>query len=706
MKKILLQLILAVFCFYSCTPDKVYMSGNEHNDLYRLLLSQDVPIALYPTAAEAVEAAPQGSAVLLTATDYPAQGLSIDKATADKAADKGLRIFAEFIKSWPGVDIDTTVTKGTVERAVVMTDFFGPELKPMDLLSANDTHFFKAKSDSMLLGYGRLAGFDTAIYGTDSTDIHPLLIKGPRGELIALSALSNFTTARYAPSDNWQALWTGIMRRLTGNNDFVFKSWTSDPHPTYDRNSSLPADARRMAVSRSAQWLEKGRFIINPQWMDTVLKYQGDGLVPLGPPVPRDFSVGDGSMGLLEGHASNIYADGSEQYRFWLRADVQGEGAFLLASAAKLLDNEKYADIARNVLKYAYESSDFRKNSYRDPKSPTYGLIGWSMTHPWVFYNDDNARLLLGTIGAQSLLGTEKWNKDIVECIFANFRLANAGGFLPDRFEEPDLLAKGRDFYAKSDLVLPHPHFESWMWACYLWLYDKTGYKPLLDKAKAGISTTMESYPDGWHWTNGIQQERARMILPLAWLVRVEDTPKHRQWLNTIVDKLLENQDKSGAIREELGDPSKGMFGFSRSNADYGVNEAPLIAQNGDPVADMLYTNNFAFFALNEAAHATGDERIRNAADLLSDFLLRIQASSENHPDMDGAWMRAFDFERWDYYASNADHGWGAWSTLTGWIQAWITATQALMENNTSFWELTGDSTIKNEADRAMWMLQ
>ena len=76
---------------------------------------------------------------------------------------------------------------------------------------------------------------------------------------------------------------------------------------------------------------------------------------------------------------------------------------------------------------------------------------------------------------------------------------------------------------------------------------------------------TMEAYPDKWIWTNGIQQERARMVLPLAWLVRIEDTPEHRQWLDKIVQKILENQDASGAIREELGS-GKGKFGKTKSN--------------------------------------------------------------------------------------------------------------------------------------------
>ena len=143
------------------------------------------------------------------------------------------------------------------------------------------------------------------------------------------------------------------------------------------------------------------------------------------------------------------------------------------------------------------------------------------------------------------------------------------------------------------------------------------------------------------------------------------------------------------AIREELGDPSKGSFGAERCNADYGQNEAPLIFRNGDPVADMLYTCNFAVFALNEAACATGDPKIRKMADSLGEFLVRIQVRSNSRKNVDGAWFRAFNYRNWDYWASNADAGWGAQSTLTGWIQSWIVATLALMEKGTSFWDVT-----------------
>src|SRR5690606_17284353 len=132
---------------------------------------------------------------------------------------------------------------------------------------------------------------------------------------------------------------------------------------------------------------------------------------------------------------------------------------------------------------------------------------------------------------------------------------------------------------------------------------------------------------------------------------------------------LLALQDESGAIREELGNMEKGVFPPPRRNEDYGSNEASLIAKNGDKVSDLLYTTNFAFLGLHEAWYATKDVRIKEAADKLAEFLCRVQVKSEGYPELDGGWMRAFDFERFEHWGSNADAGWGAWAIESGWTQ-------------------------------------
>jgi hypothetical protein len=57
--------------------------------------------------------------------------------------------------------------------------------------------------------------------------------------------------------------------------------------------------------------------------------------------------------------------------------------------------------------------------------------------------------------------------------------------------------------------------------------------------------------------------------------------------------------------------------------------------------------------------------------------------------------MRAFDFERYEHWGSNADHGWGAWAIESGWTQGWITSILALREMDTSIWDLTRTSEIE-----------
>ena len=74
--------------------------------------------------------------------------------------------------------------------------------------------------------------------------------------------------------------------------------------------------------------------------------------------------------------------------------------------------------------------------------------------------------------------------------------------------------------------------------------------------------------------------------------------------------------------------------------------------------------------------------------DKLARFLCRIQIRSDARPELDGAWYRAFDFQRWDYWASSADWEWGPWCAETGWSQPWIAGTLALRERRTSLWEL------------------
>lgn len=675
--------------------DTIWCCADEDNDLVTVLKDNGYRIVLSDDVQTTLEKAPEGAAVLLLNRSYPDSVRLLSGQQVSKIGEKGLRVFAEFAST---ADTLPQLHEIGFER-VVMTDSLAPGLGPMDLLSINRGRYFREDAaEGTVMAIAKVAGFDTAVYGLDDTPCYPLVYRKRDGLWMSTSQLSEFARLRFMPEAKWKVFWEKVIGDLTGH-ETRFRSWIYPVHPSYGKDVPLPDTARLASVRKGVEWFYNGHFLVDASWKkDWIDKYQGDGVMPIGPCLPPDIKDGDGSCGILEGHCSAIYADGRQAYRYWLRCDVQGEAAMTFAVAGNLLGYENYMSVASNLVNYAFDT--FRDGPRNDPESPSYGLLSWAITTKDTYYGDDNARAILGMIMAADVLESTEWNRKITEAILANYRTTGADGFRGDLLKDADLQKHGWKYYQDRSFVKPHPHFESWMWACYLWLYRQTGYVPLLELAEKGIAATMKAYPSGWSWTNGLQQEKARMILPLAWLYRVSPTEEHKDWLYFMVDELLKNQVECGAIREELGDSSKGLFGKVRSNDAYGKEEAPLIFDNGDPVADMLYTSNFAFFGLNEAACATGDPRIVSATERLSDFLTRIQVRSDSVKDVDGAWFRAFNYRDWDYWASDADSGWGAQCTLTGWIQSWIVTTQALMEEGTSYWDETSDSSIgKSDMD-------
>ncbi len=636
------------------------------NDLYRVARAQGVECRRFENAAKAVAEAPTGAGVLVLADGYPAKTTVIAPALLEAAGAKKLRLLVEYPAALPGLAIGEP--RQTVwERAVVATDAFGPSLPRLRILAVHDCRFVPTKADEPLIALARVAGFDEAVFGLPR-ETFPILFEQADGRLlVATTKLSQFVTARYGPQAAWAAIWGHVLSWLQGGGPAPKLAWTPTVRPTYGRSEALPADCEQQAFRRGAEWFRRA---------------------PLraGPP-------GNCRDGLLEGYASRVRFDGSQPVRRQLRNDCMGESSLALAVAGAVTGDAQFLEAAANLNDFIYRRSVLAQGPRADPKSPSFGLVGWTAGGAQnTYYGDDNARSLLGTMGAASLLGADRWDRPLLRCILANFRTCGRYGFRGNALNEQMLQGRGWRHFYNASTVNYAPHYEAHIWACYLWAYRHTGWKPLLERAKTAIRMTVAAYPDQWRWTNGIQQERARMLLPLAWLVRVEDTPQHRAWLKRMATEMLAGQVACGAIREEFGRPGLGTIPPPSSNAAYGKGEAPIIQQNGDPVCDLLYTGGFAFLGLHEAAAATGERLYADGEEKLAKFLCRIQVRSEAHRELDGAWFRAFDFERWEYFGSNADVGWGAWCIETGWKQAWIVAVLGLRERKTSLWELTAKS--------------
>jgi hypothetical protein len=162
-------------------------------------------------------------------------------------------------------------------------------------------------------------------------------------------------------------------------------------------------------------------------------------------------------------------------------------------------------------------------------------------------------------------------------------------------------------------------------------------------KCKHTVEGLMASYLAGdWIWNESLSNELARMLLPLAWVVRAVDAliqqqqqqppqpqpqqlrqlrqhpqrqkPQLRQqqpslagnvaaarqyrvWLRRIASDLLASQHPCGAIKQEFGkgaEANKCSPCAPGSNAAYGSGEGPIMFDGTEAVTDALYTLNFA----------------------------------------------------------------------------------------------------------------
>jgi len=684
---------------------QIYLCCHVDNDLYRTLNENDFDCIRFDDSAAAIAQVPEASSLLILADRYPQDTTRIIPQHFEQARRKKLRLYVEYPGWLPEIQVSPP-RRLSIERAVIASDFFGLKLKKLRIMSIHSKHIVPVDVPEPHLVAARVAGFDYAVYGLPE-ETFPILFEHPMKDmLIATTKLSHFVTGRHSPTDAVRTMWGKILQWLYRDQPLPELGWTPTVKTTYQRNGSMSKDIEKQAIRRAVQWYFNSRLLPTAE-QDKVVKrvMQKDGLLP--PPSPNE-PIGNGSFGVIQCYMSSISLDGFQMRNAVRRGDNNCEAAMTFALASKLMGDEQGLQIASNILDYYLFNSEARKGTRANPKHGAYGLIAWGIDHPaWLRanYGDDNARQIMGILATAAMTNSERWNETVCLCLLADLRTTGILGFRPDRIDIEPLTLNGWVPYFKAKTVRIAPHYQAYLWACFLWAYQHTGDELFYTRAENAIRKTMENYPENWSWTNGMSQEIARMLLPLAWLVCVKDTSEHRQWLHRMTLDLIALQQPCGAIREKLGQPGKGMYPPPASNQDYGGTEASLIQQNNDPVCDLLYTTNFAFLGLHEAAAATGESTYLEAEDKLAEFLCRIQVSSQSHPELAGTWFRAFDFQRWEYWGSDADAGWGAWCAMTGWIHSWITSVLAMRQLNTNLWDLTADipmSRLHEKYHRAM----
>ncbi len=522
-------LFSVMLSFLSCNRHnsvKLILSCEKDNDLFRTLMNNNIACLRFDNPEAAIEHAGDGTGVMILADGYPGKTTSLTQDLLSKAEKKKLRMFIEYPSSIPGMEL-LTPRETNLERVVVTTDSI-PGIFRMQILAFHGCRFVPVKTRSPLLAIGKVAGFDRAVYGLDdNSESGSILFRLPAtGWIISTTKLSQFITARYAPKAAMRSLWSYILHYLTGEDGISGElNWIPDVRPSFGKDEQPGPGSARLAVERGIDWHKKAKLILsNEGWNEyrTLWNLNDSNIHTTVPAIdnaaPQPVSMpGDGTFGVLEGIASMIDEKGNQPVRWWLRSDSNGESS--LAFALRwMMDGDKFSkNVAGNLLDWLYFNSGLFQN---DPSRANYGLLLWAPGNAQALYQDNDVKAILGCIGTSAVLGTDKWNEVLAKNILGNFRTTGKNGFRGWRIENPELLSGGWRKYNERNTIQLQPHYEAWTWASYLWLYDKTGWKPLLEKTRNGIAMMMAAYPSGWRWTNGLQQERGRMLLPLAWLIR------------------------------------------------------------------------------------------------------------------------------------------------------------------------------------------
>ncbi len=619
-----------------------------HSDLPRLAACQ-----WFSSLEEAIRTGKNGEAIFCVGGEYPVpSGSIITDKQLKQAQKKKQKLYVEYAEACGRLEFGVPV-QPPYSRFVVASKAFGRTLPPMRILMAHSCWARPVNAEvAPLIAMARVAGYRKAVFGLQQETL-PILFVHPDypNVLVATSGLSHFVRGRFAPEADWLVLWNWILKWM-GEKPAI-KRWQSDVAPSFKADETLPADSGMTAFNRNHDWLRK--YMVSS--MNAV----------------------------YEGFTSGIDADGCQRMGTHARGDCTGEVLPVFAYGWKHERNPRDRQLTIGILNNLFGHTFNDSNLLNDDKTnPCYGMLRF-YDNLEAYYGDDNLRSAMGCMLATEWIDETLYDERILRCLLSVLRTTGPLGFRETAPRFPSDFADGRnwDYFRDKPTVNLRAHSQGWMWAGFIMAWRATGHTPFLEKAKLGIKAYMKKFPNEVTWTNGLAQEIARMLLPLAMLVEVEDTRANRALLEKCF-KQLEPQLDHGGVRELLGAREHAMYPAPDSNERYGVTEAPLIQENGDPCCDLLYTTNYAFAGLHEAAMATGKAKYVAAADKMADFLVRIQSSSTVHPELDGLWFRGFDTELWEYYGSSADTGWSAWCVETGWTNSWIPLTFALRNENRS----------------------
>lgn len=562
------------------------------------------------------------------------------------------RVMLECPVEYPGLDFGDEIYADSFKaRSVVADEWFG--LPVCRILTQHNFVLREVKTPVKAhLVAARVAGYRDACFGLDDAQKLPLLFEAPDcgNILISVTPLASFIQSRFAPACDWKTVIGKLLAFLSGSEASVPVDYTLSVRPAYQAEECLPDDVEKRAFKRNAEWF----------YREMIYNHHGN-------------------MGVFEGFTSVIDVTGRQWVMPALRGDCLGECAAVGALDYIINGERAGREMAEGLVKTMLDTPKVRDCC---TASQTFGSLFFDDSNRSV-YGDDNSRAALGAILSEDLLDNPKHAKKLLQLGYSLLRTTGPNGLRTPSLIQPEHFQNNKTwkYYRENNYEKCHPHYQAWHWALNCQLYKLTGDHDFLESAIAAMSEANKVFPD-FYWQNGATGDWCRILLPYAMLVEVDDTPEHREWLEKVADFFVDKLNEYGTVAEVMGKRELGHYPSPTCNADHGKGECALVQFNGDPACDLLYSVNYALMGLHEAYMAIGKASYKAAADRMAEFFCRIQALSQVQRYLDGAWLRGFDYNLWEFFGSAADSGWGPWCVETGWTNSWIASALALRQLN------------------------
>ena len=546
---------------------------------------------------------------------------------------EGKRIFAEAVRSFGPVYCDGPADTTTKRLFSPLPAEAGgiPGLAPGALLDDGANRalrpWFTVPGMRPLLLYGERLPYHRAL-PSDAIPAEgdPGLYTVGENLMMCSFELHDFRRARFVPSKNWDTLISFIAAWLTGARPAALPAPTVRFGVSADLHDDAAFDrCRKEAVARGMDWLRRNL-------------------------------VDGGSGGIREGLRHNISPEGVQTPALTVRTDCTGEAAGAFRFYGALTGD-------REALSIADALADVVFGPMTVTGGPFDGMLRWTDEGWEVCYQDDAARAVLPALYECYYL--KKTDRLPAVCRALDFlvRTTAKDGCRAARTDAPFLDAAGLASLREAKHGLPSAHYNAYYHASLLLAYLCGGNETYLATARRGLETLMSLYPDTRR-EQSETEETCRLILPLALLYKATGEEAHRAMLYRVTGDLARLRHPKGGYREW-------DTGYKAACARTAAGECSLLTENGDPVADLLYSVNWLPVGFATAWRVTGDAYFYGLWRDIAAFCISSQMHADD-PAQDGAWCRAFDLELGEACGCPHDAGWGPLCSESGWTDAEI----------------------------------